>query len=71
MANNTHPLNDIHTRGKFPCVRVCCLNDKDVCIGCYRSLEEIKLWDQATNLLRTSILQNAELRRQSANGQLI
>ena len=27
-----------------PCVRNCCLDENDVCIGCHRKLEEIIGW---------------------------
>lgn len=27
-----------------PCVRNCCLDDNDVCLGCGRDLETIKRW---------------------------
>ncbi len=27
-----------------PCVRNCCLDKKDVCIGCGRTVEEIDRW---------------------------
>jgi predicted Fe-S protein YdhL (DUF1289 family) len=27
-----------------PCVRVCCLDDDNVCIGCGRTLDEIRRW---------------------------
>ena len=27
-----------------PCVRNCCLDDNDICVGCYRSLVEITRW---------------------------
>ncbi|MCW8906151.1 MAG: DUF1289 domain-containing protein [Sedimenticola sp.] len=30
---------------RSPCVRICTLDDKDICIGCGRSLEEIKRWN--------------------------
>lgn len=29
---------------KSPCVRNCCLDDADICVGCWRSLEEITRW---------------------------
>ncbi|HGP5625183.1 TPA: DUF1289 domain-containing protein, partial [Vibrio cholerae O1] len=34
---------------KSPCVRHCCLDDKDICIGCGRTLDEICCWSSATN----------------------
>ncbi|MEY4765097.1 MAG: hypothetical protein RI907_1770 [Pseudomonadota bacterium] len=27
-----------------PCVRLCTLNDDDVCVGCGRTLDDIKAW---------------------------
>ncbi|MGB0734270.1 MAG: DUF1289 domain-containing protein [Pontibacterium sp.] len=27
-----------------PCVRQCCLDANDVCLGCFRTLEEILAW---------------------------
>ncbi len=35
---------------KSPCVRHCCLDDKDICIGCGRTLDEICRWSSATNI---------------------
>jgi predicted Fe-S protein YdhL (DUF1289 family) len=32
-----------------PCVRNCCLDDHDVCMGCGRSLDEIVAWGTATD----------------------
>jgi predicted Fe-S protein YdhL (DUF1289 family) len=29
-----------------PCVRNCCLNEDDICLGCRRSLSEIIAWGQ-------------------------
>lgn len=27
-----------------PCIRRCCLDDDDVCVGCFRTLNEITAW---------------------------
>jgi predicted Fe-S protein YdhL (DUF1289 family) len=45
-----------------PCVRNCCLNGDDICLGCSRTLEEIKLWGNANNQESIVILQNARQR---------
>jgi len=45
-----------------PCVRNCCLNGDDVCMGCGRSLEEILQWHNASDEQRISILERARLR---------
>jgi predicted Fe-S protein YdhL (DUF1289 family) len=48
---------------KSPCVRNCCLDDGDICMGCFRSLDEIKVWGQATDEERTAILILSKQRR--------
>ena len=39
-----------------PCVRVCCLDDDDICLGCYRALKEIVGWSAADDAEKTEIL---------------
>ena len=46
-----------------PCVRNCCLNDEDICLGCGRSLGEITRWSAAKNADKLVILAAAEERR--------
>lgn len=46
-----------------PCVRNCCLDKHDICMGCFRSLEEIKQWGVGNDTHRRDILLNAKLRR--------
>ncbi|MBD9358857.1 DUF1289 domain-containing protein [Methylomonas albis] len=46
-----------------PCVRNCCLNDDDICLGCYRSLDEIRMWSTADTQTRELFLQQAAERR--------
>ncbi|PCI40961.1 MAG: DUF1289 domain-containing protein [Moraxellaceae bacterium] len=33
------------TSPKSPCVRNCCLNQQDVCLGCFRHIDEITGWN--------------------------
>jgi len=42
-----------------PCIRNCCLDENDICLGCYRSLTEICAWGEANNAVRQKILHNA------------
>jgi len=42
-----------------PCVRNCCLDDQDICLGCHRSVEEIIAWGNASNAERRAILERA------------
>jgi len=46
-----------------PCIRNCCLNDEDVCLGCFRSLAEIVSWADADNPTRQLVLDNTVRRR--------
>ncbi|MCX7033212.1 MAG: DUF1289 domain-containing protein [Arenimonas sp.] len=46
-----------------PCVRNCCLDDADVCIGCGRHLQEILRWSQADAAERAAINARAAARR--------
>lgn len=46
-----------------PCVRNCCLNDDDICLGCFRSLDEIREWTTVDQETRVLFLQRATERR--------
>ncbi len=46
-----------------PCIRNCCLNDEDVCLGCFRSLAEIVGWADSDNSIRQMILEKTKSRR--------
>jgi uncharacterized protein len=56
-------MSDIDSSARSPCVRNCCLDDDLVCVGCFRSLEEIKEWGIVDDHRRRIILQNAHQRR--------
>lgn len=48
-----------------PCIRQCCLDPAtDVCLGCFRSLEEITGWHDADTAERVQILENCARRRE-------
>ena len=46
-----------------PCVRNCCLNEKDICLGCFRSMDEICQWSSASEQKKRLILNLAEKRK--------
>ena len=48
---------------RSPCRRNCCLDERDVCMGCGRSIDEILRWNEASDTEREEILRSAELRR--------
>ena len=53
------------TEPKSPCISVCLLDDKDICMGCYRSADEITDWLMATAQAKRGILRSARERLQA------
>ncbi|WP_082173481.1 DUF1289 domain-containing protein [Vibrio sp. VPAP30] len=52
-----------------PCIRHCCLDQDDICLGCYRSLDEILRWSQSTNEQRHEILRACTQRKVERKGR--
>jgi predicted Fe-S protein YdhL (DUF1289 family) len=57
-------MSDFDASSQSPCIRDCCLGDDLTCLGCFRSLDEIKEWGLADAQRRRMILQNAKQRRE-------
>lgn len=51
---------------KSPCIRRCCLDDNNVCLGCFRTLDEITGWHSATPDQKEQILIECENRRKGS-----
>lgn len=47
-----------------PCVRLCTLDEQNICVGCWRSLDEIKQWSVVNDGIRQKILTNCQERLQ-------
>jgi len=46
-----------------PCISVCTMNDATgLCLGCYRTLEEIEKWWDLDNAQKQEVVQKASLR---------
>ncbi len=56
------PTNTLHS----PCVRNCHLNEEEICLGCFRSIDEITGWSQAGDDERLVIMDNASKRKKEA-----
>ncbi|MGR0278580.1 DUF1289 domain-containing protein [Marinomonas dokdonensis] len=41
---------------KSPCVNLCSLNDEDICIGCFRTGQEITRWGRLTQREKRDVL---------------
>ncbi|WP_144209434.1 DUF1289 domain-containing protein [Shewanella donghaensis] len=51
-----------------PCVAKCGLNEDDYCMGCFRHINEIVGWGQASEERKQSIWQQLPERKQSMAG---
>ena len=52
---------------KSPCINLCKLDARgSYCLGCFRSLDEIGCWSEASNEQRLAILAAADRRRGEA-----
>lgn len=52
-------MNEIWRRDEIesPCVQICVMHPKEgICVGCYRSIEEITAWSRMTPDLRSAIM---------------
>ena len=50
--SKTNYVSDVES----PCVRNCCLDNADICVGCHRTLEEILAWGNASEVEKNQIL---------------
>ena len=61
--------DDRSNRVESPCVRLCTLDDEDICLGCHRHIDEICAWAGAGDGERERILERAAARsRREARG---
>lgn len=49
-----------------PCVGICALDENDVCVGCFRTGEEISEWGGMSNVEKRSVLASVEEREKSS-----
>ena len=54
-----------------PCIRRCCLNEEDVCLGCFRTFDDMLQWNKANSTEKTKMLQMAEQRKNEHNSKSI
>jgi predicted Fe-S protein YdhL (DUF1289 family) len=52
-------MSDIHK----PCIKKCCLNEEDICLGCFRSFNDMLKWNKASINEKTEMLKMAEVRK--------
>jgi uncharacterized protein len=62
----TEVPNNRNTNLESPCIRNCCLDEQDICLGCYRSIQEITGWSQASDINKQEILTRCAQRKEKA-----
>lgn len=55
---------------KSPCVYICCLDDDDICLGCYRSCDEICKWGAMDNEQRKDVMKKVAAREQDSGNMM-
>ena len=53
---------------RSPCISVCVLDDNDICMGCFRSAEEVTDWFMAGDEEKRAIMQRVQERQEAASG---
>jgi predicted Fe-S protein YdhL (DUF1289 family) len=62
-------MNNTEEKIESPCVRNCCLDNDDICLGCHRSLSEITSWTAMSKQEQKVVLQNAKQRAANSNNK--
>lgn len=53
-----------------PCINNCCLDDSDICMGCCRTLDEIKSWTSLTEQQKNVVLKLCYLRQKERKNNM-
>ncbi|PLX04792.1 MAG: DUF1289 domain-containing protein [Marinilabiliales bacterium] len=48
---------------KSPCIHVCVKNEVDICMGCFRTMEEIRSWYKYTDEEKLEVKDKANHRK--------
>jgi predicted Fe-S protein YdhL (DUF1289 family) len=56
-------MNSYQEPPASPCVKCCCLDPDNLCLGCFRTLDEITGWLQMMPAERQAVLAQAKQRR--------
>lgn len=57
-------MSELEEKLESPCIRNCCLDANDICLGCHRSMEEIMAWSTLSINEQKIVLERAKNRSQ-------
>jgi len=46
-----------------PCIKKCCLNEDNICLGCFRTFDDMRQWNKANIEKKTRMLKIAQKRK--------
>lgn len=46
-----------------PCIRKCCLDENDICLGCFRTFDDMIKWHKTTIEEKNTMLKEAKERK--------
>nr|WP_246143346.1 DUF1289 domain-containing protein [Colwellia echini] len=53
-----------------PCVRNCCLDEADICLGCFRHLDEILAWRDCSSAEKQNIMKKCQQRSSDRKSEI-
>jgi len=53
---------------KSPCQLICTYDSDKICVGCFRSLEEVARWDSYSEEEKKKVIENTVKRREERGG---
>ncbi|WP_085300377.1 DUF1289 domain-containing protein [Cognaticolwellia mytili] len=62
--NNIEQINEVAIEVASPCVRNCCLDKQDFCVGCNRHIDEIMAWRKLNSKAKQDVLMLCQQRQQ-------
>ncbi len=62
MTDNT-PISEDFINS--PCIRDCCLNSEDICLGCWRHIDEIIAWQSYNQEEKRQVIHACQTRKKS------
>lgn len=57
-------IDDKTLKSASPCVRNCCLDNNDLCLGCFRYIDEITSWQSYNEQEKQQVLNECLRRRE-------
>ena len=70
QTSQVDSVNEVDKVIKSPCVSICCLDDDDICLGCFRSCDEICKWGAMSNDERKDVMKKVAEREQDSGNMM-